>query len=244
MTRPPVLLLHPLGSHGGFWDSAGGRLGADRVLAPDLPGHGTADAPAVATVAALTAAVLDGLDPGTPVDVVGVSLGGLVAQDLAIRHPGAVRRLVLVDTVATYPDPMRAMWHDRAALARAEGMDPLVDAMESTWFSDTFRAERPEVVATAREVFAATDPEGYARCCEALADADLRAGTERLTVPALVVCGAADAAPFLDAARWFARVIPDAGLHWIAGARHAAVLEAPEGFATVVREFLDAEEGR
>lgn len=243
MTRPPVLLLHPLGSHGGFWSTSRGLLGTDRVLAPDLPGHGTA-APAAATVAALTAAVLDGLDDPSPVDVVGVSLGGLVAQDLASRHPHRVRRLVLVDTVATYPAPMRTMWRERATLARSQGLDPLVDAMETTWFSDAFRAERPEVVATAREVFAATDPEGYARCCEALADADLRAGTERLTVPTLAVCGAEDAAPFLDAARWFAQVIPGAELHWIADVRHAAVLERPEEFATVVREFLDAEEGR
>jgi 3-oxoadipate enol-lactonase len=243
VTRPPLLLLHPLGSHGGFWDAVRGDLGAGLVLAPDLPGHGEAALPPAGTVEALTEAVVEALD-GSSVDVVGVSLGGLVAQDLAARHPGLVRRLVLVDTVAQYPPPMRGMWRERASLARRDGLATLAEAMESTWFGDSFRAARPDVVAEARAVFSATDPEGYALSCEALAGADLRAAAERLDLPTLVVCGSEDAPAFLEAADWFARVVRGAGLRWIVGARHAAVLERPEEFAPAVRAFLDAEVAR
>jgi 3-oxoadipate enol-lactonase len=243
MSRPPLLLLHPLGSHGGFWDGVRNALGADQVLAPDLPGHGAAVLPAAGTVSALTEALVADLGDAQ-VDVVGVSLGGLVAQDLAARHAALVRRVVLVDTVARYPAPMREMWRERAALARSDGLAALVEAMESTWFGDAFRANRPEVVARARAVFAATDREGYARSCEALAEADLRASAALLDRPTLVVCGAEDAPAFLDGARWFARTIAGAELRWIADARHAAVLEQPEEFAALVRGFLDAEDGR
>ena len=246
MTAAPVLLLHPLGSHGGFWDVVRDDLGGRQTIVPDLLGHGASPAPpAGAGLAALTDALSADLDAvGGPVDVVGVSLGGLVAQDLADRRPDAVRRLVLVDTVAVYPDAMRSMWGDRAALARSEGLGPLVGPMEEMWFSDAFRASRPEEVARARQAFLSTDPEGYARCCEVLAGADLRAAAPYLAAPTLVVCGSEDAQPFLDAARWFETTIPDARMHWISGARHAAVLEQPGPFAESVRHFLDAEVGR
>lgn len=240
MGRPPLLLLHPLGSHGGFWDDVRGSFGSESVLTPDLAGHGSAALPADATVAALTDAVVAELDAGTTVDVVGVSLGGLVAQDLASRYPGKVRRLVLVDTVATYPEQMKAVWQQRAAVARDQGLAGLAEVTESTWFSGPSRAVRPEVVSAAMAAFVSTDPAGYARCCEVLAGADLRSEAMRLTLPTLVVCGSEDGPAFLEAACWFAEVIPGARLYWIDGARHAAVLEQPERFAAAVRDFLSS----
>lgn len=236
----PLLLLHPLGSDGGFWQPLTGPL--DRpVLRPDLPGHGASTPPPVgAGVAAYTDAVVSGLDSDGVDDVVavGISLGGLVAQDLAARHPHRVTGLVLVDTVATYPAPFRDTWPQRAAVARAEGMAPLANAMEEMWFGPDFRRAHPEIVAEARQRFLATDPEGYARACEMLHTVDTTDALAAIGQPALVVCGDHDAPAFVEAAPALATAL-DGELHWLAGAQHASVLEQPQEFAVAVRGFLD-----
>lgn len=236
----PLLLLHPLGADGGFWSACDNLLGRP-VLAPDLPGHGAAPLPdAGAGVAGLTDAVVAGLDAADVEAVipVGISLGGLVAQDLAARHPGRVRGLVLVDTVAVYPEPLRSTWPQRAATARAGGLEDLADAMESMWFGLGFRERHPAVVAQARHRFVTTDPEGYARTCEVLHGADTSGYLTTIGVPTLVVCGDADAPAFIAAAPALTAAVPDAQLHWLRGAQHASVVEQPQAFAALVRDFL------
>ena len=241
MTATPFVLLHPLGSDGSFWGSIASLLGGPS-LAPDLLGHGTtALPPARATVRDYTDAVLEAWDDAAleRATVVGVSLGGLVGQDLAARHPERVERLVLVDTVPTYPGPFRESWHARAATARTEGLPALADAMEAMWFTDSFRRRSPIVVRGVRQRFLASDPEGYARTCEALARADTTGVLATITAPTLVSCGDRDAPAFLEAAPLLADSIPDARLVWLEGGKHAAVLEQPETFAAAVRDFVD-----
>lgn len=242
MTADAVVLLHPLGSDHSFWGpvlenwSPGGV-----VLAPDLPGHGAAAPSGTgAGIEAYTQAVLDEIGAGGfgRVDVLGVSLGGVVAQDLAGGHPDLVRRLVVVDAVPVYPQPLRENWRDRAAVARKDGLAPLVDAMEAMWFTDRFREAEPGTVAAVRELFLTMHPEGYARTCEALEVADTRARLPKVTAPTLVVCGDHDAPAFVEAAPWMAEQLPDARVHWLRRAKHAAVLEQPKEFADVLAEFL------
>ncbi len=232
-----LLLLHPLGSDGGFWAEVAPALGRP-TSAPDLPGHGAAPPPATATLAAYTdvalarAGELDG-----PVVAVGISLGGLVAQDLQRREPGLLAGLVLVDTVAHYVPPLLDTWPERARTAREQGLEPLADAMAAMWFSPDFRTRRPEVVHEVRETFLEMSPEGYARTCEALHGADVR-GVLSPGLPTLVVCGDADAPPFVAAAPGLAA---EAGGEpaWLRGAQHASVLERPLDFVRLVHDFLE-----
>ncbi len=237
-----AVLLHPLGNDGSFWAPVLETWGASGgVLTPDLLGHGGADLPPLGSgIEVYTDAVLaacEERDLGR-IDVVGVSLGGLVAQDLAIRYPEVVRRLVLVDTVAVYPEFLRANWRERAATARADGLAPLADAMEAMWFTDAFRADQRQAVADVRGLFLRQDPEGYARTCEALELTDTRPGLPGIEAPTLVVCGEHDAPPFVEAAHLLSEQIPDARLRWLTGAKHAAVLEQPDVFAGLLAEFL------
>lgn len=234
-----LLLLHPLGSDGSFWSSVAGLLGRP-TLAPDLCGHGRAAPPTEPTMGAFGDAVLAGLEEEGQRDVVavGISLGGLVAQDLAARPGSPVRGLVLVDTVARYPDPFRSTWPERAATARTAGLEPLADAMAEMWFSPHFRERHPGVVAATRRTFVGTDPEGYARTCEALYGADTTAALAATDVPTLVMCGDADAPPFLAAAPLLAEAT-GGELVWLEGAQHASVIEQPERFAATVTAFLD-----
>jgi 3-oxoadipate enol-lactonase len=234
----PLVLLHPLGVDGSFWDPVVAELGHPAVETPDLPGHGAADLPGPRpSLADYAAPVLELASSTGPVDLVGVSLGGLVAQEVAARRPELVRRVVLVDTVAVYPDPMRQMWRDRAATARDRGLEELVEPMEAMWFTDSFRRDHPDEVARVRKRFLGTDPEGYARTCEALETADTTSLAPAVTAPTLVVCGDDDAPPFREAAAWLAERLPDARLQWLEG-RHAVVLERPAELAAALRAFL------
>ena len=241
-----LVLLHPLGSDRSFWDpvlpALEERLPGLRAHALDLPGHGAgAPLPEDASLEDFSRAVVDELDGiaarGGPVHLVGVSLGGLVAQQVAAQHPELVAGVVLVDTVAVYGEQMRRSWRDRAATAREAGLEPLADAMEQMWFTEEFRASSPTSVRRARAVFLAQDREGYARTCRALEHADTRALVPTITAPTLVVCGRQDAPPFVEAADWLAGTIDGAEQVWLEG-RHAVVLERPRELAAALADFL------
>ncbi|MCT7657032.1 alpha/beta fold hydrolase [Mycobacterium deserti] len=225
----PFLLLHPLGADARFWDPVRAELGPHPSTALDLPGHGACALPPLgAGVDAYAAAVAEQVDE--PVHLVGMSLGGLVAQQLAATRPDLVASVVLVDTVSVYPQPMQQMWRDRAEIARSGGLSSLVEPMAAMWFSANLAAAADPRVEQARRTFAATDPEGYARSCDLLAGVDVRDGVAALTVPVVVVCGEDDAPPFRDAATWLARMTGDGTVYWLPG-RHACAIEEPEKFA-------------
>ena len=208
------------------------------MVVPDLLGHGSAALPPKsATVVDFADAVEKELAEHDRVTLVGVSLGGLVAQVLGARRPEWVERLVLADTVAVYPAPMQSMWRRRAVTVRTEGLQPVVEPTEALWFSDAFRRDAADAVAEVREMLLAGDPEGYARTCEALADADTSDVVASITAPVLVACGQDDAEPFREAADWFVRTLPDATVTWLPGG-HATAYEQPRPFTEALAGFL------
>jgi 3-oxoadipate enol-lactonase len=228
----PFAFLHPLGADARFWDPVRAELVPRASVALDLPGHGTAPPPALgAGIDAYAAAVAD--EVGEPAHLVGMSLGGLVAQELAASRPELVASVVLVDTVAVYPAPMQQMWRERAHTARTSGLSLLVEPMVEMWFSAELGATSDPRVEQARHTFAATDPEGYARTCDVLATVDLRDRAASLTVPAVIVCGQDDAPAFRDAATWLAHTTGDGTVCWLPG-RHACAVENPAKFAELL----------
>ena len=240
----PVLLLHPLGVDRSFWDGVVPALQGFQVLTYDFPGHGATAVPAEPYTIEDLAGQARGLLAGggyARLDVVGVSLGGLVAQRLAADDPGLVRRLVLVDTVTVYPEPMREMWRERAARAPVEGVEPFLDPTLQLWFTPDRLAEGGPVVERARRSFLAGDGRGYALACTALERADLTGVLDRITAPSLVVCCEDDAPPFTAAARDLGERLPGARVVWLSPARHAGVLEQPEQFRAALVDFLTAD---
>lgn len=240
---PAVLLLHPLAVDRHFWDTVSGQLPGYTLLSYDFPGHGRSPAPTSTTtiedLAEQAAALLTQAGVGRA-HVVGVSLGGLVAQALAAAHPELVDHLAVVDAVATYPEVLRQQWRDRQVSVREQGMEPLVQPTLALWFTAERLAQGGPEVDYVRQAVLAGDPEGYARACEALEPVDLTALAARITAPTLVVCGEDDAPPFTAAAPWFAETIPGARLVWLAPARHAGVLEQPGQFVAALQDFLPA----
>lgn len=239
--RPVLLLLHALGVKGDCWEPVTALLDDFTVLSPDFPGHGSAALPEEPmTVHMLADSLAMKLrDAGiTRTHVAGMSLGGLVAQELAAAHPGLVDRLVLVDTVATYPQIVRQQWRDRAVIARESGMASLVAPTIEAWFTrNAIDADAPAVTVV-KEMIATVDPEGYARACELLENADTRASLSAITAPTLIVCGSDDLPAFLAAVPMFEESIADTQVSWIDPGRHAAVLESPGAFVAALRDFL------
>nr|MDT0665479.1 alpha/beta fold hydrolase [Micromonospora sp. DSM 115978] len=191
----PLLVLGPsLGTTLQLWDEVVGRLSRSRrVLRFDLPGHGNSPAPpagcalTVADLAASVLALVDAVDGGAyrgePFAYAGVSLGGAVGVVLAATRPVRVSALVLVCSSARFGEP--SGWHDRAASARERGTKTLLEAAGQRWFSPSTEssAERRQALL---DDLAATDDQGYAACCLALAAYDQRSELRHVTAPTLV----------------------------------------------------------
>ncbi|HET9904589.1 MAG TPA: alpha/beta fold hydrolase [Xanthobacteraceae bacterium] len=239
---PVVVMLHCLGVDHRLWDAAAAALdGSYSILRYDLPGHHESPVPGepytIEDVSQQLAAVLDA-ERIARASIVGISMGGLVAQHFAATNPARTEKLVLCDTTPRYTEAARANWARRAETARNKGVAAMTDALLDVWFTPDFVKANPPAVRYVRECFARVSGEGYAKACEALARADLRALLPDIAAPTLVVCGTEDVPDFLLAAQSFVRVIPDARLAWLAPARHASPLEQPEQFIEALGTFL------
>jgi len=210
-----------------------------RVLTYEHPGHGRSPLPEQpATVEAFTLDLLDELDLDR-VSFCGVSLGGMVGMALALHAPERVERVVLSCTSA-YLGPPEG-WHDRAHVVRAEGMDAIADTVVGRWFTTQASDDEPELVGRFRSILVSTPPEGYARCCEAIADWDARERIADIAAPVLVVAGADDPATPLEHAELIASRIPGARLRVLERAAHLANVERAEAFTEAVLEHLGQE---
>ena len=186
---PVIVLAHSLGTSSALWELQVGPLAAThRVLRYDLRGHGAASVPpGPYSVEDLGRDVLDLLDALEleRVSFCGISLGGAIAMWLGLHAPERLERLVLACASPRFGTA--ELWSERAATVRANGVVPLVDAALERWFAADFRARRPDVVAHFRELLLSTPAEGYAACCDALRDWDVRGQLAEIAVPTLVV---------------------------------------------------------
>lgn len=236
------LLAHALGCDSSMWDALVQHLAADnRVVCYDQFGHGASDAPAgpytMAQLADEAAAVIEGLQLG-PVVWVGLSMGGMVGQELALRHPEKVSALVLANTTPHYPFEARQGWDTRIATIREQGLEAIVDMAMTRWFHDGFRAQHPEVVAHWRAKVLSCSAPAYIACCEAIRDVDTLSRLHRIQVPALVIAGELDLGTPPAMARAIAGQIAGAKLVVLPEASHLSVLEQPQAFIHTVATWL------
>jgi 3-oxoadipate enol-lactonase len=225
-----VVLAGSLGSTSAMWDAQAAALGGFDVVRVEHPGHGGRPVEEIRSVEGLARRVLDGV-AAERFSFVGVSLGGAIGMRIALDAPERLERLVLAFTAARFGEP--DTWQDRADLVRAEGLEPLVDTVMDRWFTPDFGD-----VQRFRSMFLSTDPEGYARCCEALRDWDARDALAEIRVPTLAVAGADDpSTPPADLESIAAR-IADAHLVTLVDARHLANVERADEFNATLRSFL------
>jgi 3-oxoadipate enol-lactonase len=239
----PVLVLgDSLGTSTAVWDRQVAEFRQYfRLVRYDLPGHG--GSPAVAppyTIAGLGAgvlAVLDSVGVGR-FAYCGISLGGMIGLWLAAAVPDRVAALGLVCTSAHLP-PAEG-WRARASQVRAAGMASVSRAVVGRWFTPEFAAKAPSVIAEFRAELERTDPVGYAGCCEAIADMDLRADLSRITAPTLVLAGADDPATPPEHGAAVAGLVAGACLEVIPATAHLATIEAADAVTGALLAHLRA----
>ena len=243
--RHTFVLAHALGCDLTMWDALAHHLAEHgRVVRYNQRGHGGSEAPAgpytmaeLADDAARLIAEL-ALSNSGPVVWVGLSMGGMVGQELALRHPGLVRALVLANTTSGYPAQAQAGWSQRIAGIQQGGLEAIVDVAMQRWFHAGFHAQQPQTVAHWRARVLACDAAGYIACCHAIAGLDTTAQLPGIAVPTLVIAGALDQGTPPEMARVIARGIPGARMVVLPEASHLSVLEQPLAFRTALDGWL------
>lgn len=168
--------------------------------------------------------------------VVGLSVGGLIAQGLAAADSMRVRGLVLMDTAHRIGTP--AMWDERMAAVRAGGIEAIAEGVLERWFSADFRANRANELALWRNMLVRTPAGGYLGTSAAIRDADFTAAAGRIAVPTLCLVGTEDGSTPPALVRELADLIPGALYREIEGAGHLPGVEAPEAVGAAISDFL------
>ena len=235
-----VLLLHPIGLDSSWWQPFSAQL-APRfcVVAMDFRGHGGSAPPSgeleLSHLADDAAALLRTLGLA-PSQVVGLSMGGMVAQYLAIRHPDVVRSLVLLGTACALPDEARKQMVARGEIARQESMRAVVGATLERWFTPAALAS--ELAKRCERRLLENDTESWAASWRAISRLDTLSLLNRIRAPTLVVTGGRDLSTPPAAAAVIADNIPGAALTIIEGAPHMGPFESPEAYLDPVVAFL------
>lgn len=238
----PVVLLHPVGLDLTYWAAQIDALRADHeVVAFDLPGHGrTPGTPAditMDTMAAVTARVIEDHGFGTA-HVVGLSVGGIIAQALVLARPELVRSLTLVNTAATFADDVRPVVRGRADTVRAGGMAATLEPSIARWFTPETRRDRPDIIDRVEKTLLGDDPAVHAAMWEMVAAIHFTPDLHRVSCPALVLVGEDDPSTPPSTAAVVRDAIPGAELRVIKGASHMAHLEKPGELTAEIAPFL------
>ncbi|MBE9376291.1 3-oxoadipate enol-lactonase [Saccharopolyspora sp. HNM0983] len=238
---PVVVLSNSLGTDLSLWDEQVPALQRHfRVLRYDQRGHGASpSAPGPFTLEQLGGDVLQLLDQLgiARAHFAGVSLGGMTGMWLAENAPDRIAGLALICTSAALGPP--SMWTERAAVVREQGMAAMVEPSLPKWFTPEL-AQDPEVAAKFGGMIRACDPEGYAGCCEAIAEMDLLDGLGRISAPTLVIAGAEDPATPPAHAEQIAAGVPGARVEVLSPAAHLANAEQPAAVNRLLLQHFTA----
>ncbi len=237
---PAVVFANSLGTDFRIWNALLAHLDDNhRVILYDKRGHGLSEAtPAPYRLDDHVddlAALLDHLEV-TGATIIGLSVGGMIAQGLAAKRADLVSALVLMDTA--HKIGTAEMWNARIDTVTSQGIEAMADAIMERWFTPTYRvADNPDFVGYTA-MLARTTTDGYAGTCAALRDADLTRSTAALKIPVLCVVGDQDGSTPPDLVRSTADLIDGARFEIIEGAGHLPCIERPAKTARLLQDFL------
>lgn len=239
--KPAIVFSNALGTDFRIWRDVIVRLvGQFTILTYDKRGHGLSDsgegAVSIERHAEDLAALMDHLGLKSAF-VVGLSVGGLIAQQLYRSRRDLVKALVLCDTAARIGDA--ETWNARIASVEANGIAGMADTILARWFTEGFRRHRAEELAGYRNMLIRQPAAGYIATCMAIRDADLTAAAMQIAVPVLCVVGAEDGSTPPETVAGLARLIPGARMETIRGAGHIPCVETPEMLTEIILAFTD-----
>ena len=237
----PLFLLHSLLSDRASFDAVAPVLSQRfRVIVPELPGFGRSQAVGggLADIADRIAQAVSDAAGGEDAIVLGNGYGGFVALQMAIRHPGIARWLILADSGAAFSEAGRQAFRNMAAASEAKGLAAISDVAMRRLFAPEFQQAHPDLMADRRAAFLKTDPEVFRAACAQLAELDLRGELATVNMPVLVVVGEQDEATPPPMSHELAALLPDARLKIIAGCAHVPQLQSPGLFLEAISDFL------
>jgi len=226
----PLIFVHGLGGSGNTWYPQTQVLKRDlRLLCFDLAGSGRSPVTENISIASHMADLLGMIEysGAKRVHLAGHSMGTIVCQHVAAKISDRIASMVLVGAFTEPPEPARNALRERAAKARSEGMRAIAGAIAADGTSADTKINHPTAVAFALESLMAQNPEGYARNCEALADA-VAADLSAIQCPVLLLTGDEDRTAPVAVARALASAIQNADLQILAGCGHWAPIERPK----------------
>lgn len=237
---PLLVFANSLGTDFRVWDTLLPRLrGRFCFIRYDKRGHGLTDARpgpySIQELAEDLARLLDARGAKGAL-VCGLSIGGMIAQFLAVARPDLVRGLALMDTA--HKIGTAEMWNERIAAIRSGGIASIADAILTRWFSRAFHRDRPSDLAGWRNMLTRTPVEGYLGCCAAVRDADLTDAARSIAVPTLCMVGDQDGSTPPELVAKLARLVPNSRLVTIEGAGHLPCVERPDAVAATMLGFF------
>ncbi len=236
---PTIVFCNSLGTDFRIWDGVVRILRPEfRLIRYDKRGHGLSEAPAAPYAMADHVADLAALMDHVGVEdtlVVGLSVGGMIAQGLAAARPDLTHALVLCDTA--HRIGTADLWNERIALVEGSGIGSIADGILERWFSRAFRADHEVEVAGYRHMLIRTPADGYVGTCAAIRDTDLTESSRHLGLPALCVVGDEDGATPPEVVAELAELLPEGSLEVIAGSGHLPCIDQPRVLAGLIRGF-------
>ena len=239
---PVVILSHSLSSSLLMWNPQMDALNPYfQVLRYDTRGHGKSDAPSGAYTLELLAEdvikLLDGLGMDR-VHLVGLSMGGIIGQCLALNHSHRLKSLVLCDTTPVFPAESQPIWQERMDKARTKGMEALLEETMERWFTPTFLKRNPPMVKLIREQILATPVAGYIGCAEAIRRLNYLDRLSEIKMPTLIMVGEDDPGTPVSASEAMHKRISNSKLVVLPSARHLSNVEQTDAFNSALLTFL------
>ncbi|MGR3571998.1 3-oxoadipate enol-lactonase [Brevirhabdus sp.] len=236
----PVVFANSLGTDLRLWDQVVPLLPDGlRLIRYDKRGHGLSDVPPapykMGTLVGDAERLLDHLGVRNCL-FVGLSIGGLIAQGLAVKRMDLVRAMVLSNTAAKIGTPQ--LWQDRIDAIARDGLAPMADTVMQRWFSPRFRDG--DALPAWRNMLVNTPVQGYIGCSAAIAGCDMITPTSGLRLPTLAIAGSEDGATPPDLVRETAALIPGSRFELMRGVGHLPCVEDPVGYAAHLTRFLKA----
>ncbi len=238
--KPALVFANSLGTDFRIWDEVVGLLGDRfRFIRYDKRGHGLSEATPAPYAMDDHVSDLESLLQHLGVNscaVIGLSVGGMIAQGLAAKRPELVKAMVLMDTA--HKIGTEEMWNQRIEGVTKDGIGSLADAIMQRWFTPAYRSpDNPDFVGYTA-MLTRTTVDGYAGTCAALRDADYTESTLALKLPVLAIVGDQDGSTPPDLVRSTADLVKGAEFRIVADAGHLPCIEQPQAVANLVSNFL------
>ncbi len=241
---PVVVLSHSLSSSLRMWNPQMDVLRKHfKVLRYDTRGHGRSDVSSGSYTLELLAEDVIGLLDTLSADrvhFVGLSMGGMIGQCLALNHPHRLESLTLCDTASVIPAEAQPLWQERIDKARQKGMEALLEETMERWFTPAFLRQNPPMVQIIRQEILGTSVQGYVACAEAIRRLYYLERISQIKIPTLIMVGEDDPGTPVSASQAMHERITHSNLVILPSARHLSNVEQAETFNTKLLEFLES----